>query len=91
MCTKKQPDKSFSPRVRVTDIWTKKAYKTSNIQHDFMWNNSYEQSSDFSIVLNDLEKDSQYIIKIQTIDNKKANIIMSSVDDLVKDKDKPIK
>lgn len=56
-----------------------------------IWENLYEQSGAFSIVLNDLEDDSEYVIKIQTVNTEKASITMTSADDLVKDKDKPTK
>lgn len=56
-----------------------------------IWENSYEQSADFSIVLNDLVADSEYDIKVQTINTQNVNITMTSTDDLVKEKEKPSK
>lgn len=56
-----------------------------------IWENSYSQSGDFSIELNDLEIDSEYVIRIQTTDTKKVSLVITSEMDLAKDKEKPDK
>ena len=56
-----------------------------------VWENSYEQSSDFSIELKDLKADSEYIIKTHTIDTRKVHLTITSTECLVKDIERPSK
>ena len=56
-----------------------------------VWENSYKQSNDFSIDLKDLKADSEYIIKVQSIDTRKFHLSITSPECLVKDIEKPNK
>ena len=54
-----------------------------------VWENSYEQSGNFDIVLDHLIADQEYLVCIQTTDTKKVHMVLTSPDNLVKDKETP--
>lgn len=56
-----------------------------------VWENSYEQSGDFDIVLEHLIADQEYLVCIQTTDTKKVHMVITAPDNLVKDKETPDK
>lgn len=54
-----------------------------------VWENSYEESTDFVIELQEVKADSKYILKIQTVETKNVNLTITSSENLVEDKEKP--
>ncbi len=56
-----------------------------------VWENSYEQSGDFDIVLEHLTADQEYLVCIQTTDTIKVHMVLTSPDNLVMDKETPDK
>lgn len=58
---------------------------------EVIWNNSYQEDSKFKIVLNDIKADNEYLLIIETTQSKKVNLIITSDNKLVRDKEKPEK
>ena len=56
-----------------------------------VWENSYKQSGDFDIILEHLIADQEYLVCIQTTDTTKVHMVLTSPDNLVKDKKTPDK
>lgn len=54
-----------------------------------IWDSIYNQNCDFTIDLQEVQADSEYIIKVQAKDAQKVNLVMLSTDNLVKEKEKP--
>lgn len=62
-----------------------------NSSDETVWNHSYNENTNFKIELTDLKADSEYLLKITTVQSKKVNLTITTEEKLVKDKDKPNK
>lgn len=62
-----------------------------NSSGEAVWDDTYAQSGDYRIELNSISEDEEYTLAIQTEQTKKVTLNISSLEKLVKSKDKPLK
>lgn len=62
-----------------------------NSNGELVWNSTYAQSGDYQIELKSISADEEYMLAIQTEQTKKISLNISSLEKLVKSKDKPVK
>lgn len=64
--------------------------KIFNLQdNEIAWSAKYSEDSVFTIELRNMKKDCEYVIKIETVQSIKTELIISSETGLVKDIEKP--
>lgn len=62
-----------------------------NSNGESVWDSTYEQSGDYQIELKSISAGEEYTLAIQTEQTKKVTLNISSLEKLVKRKDKPVK
>ena len=62
-----------------------------NSNGESVWDSTYKQSGDYQIELKSISADEEYTLAIQTEKTKKVTLNISSLEKLVKNKDKPVK
>lgn len=62
-----------------------------NSNGESVLDSTYEQSGDYQIELKSISADEEYTLAIQTEQTKKVTLNISSLEKLVKSKDKPVK
>lgn len=58
---------------------------------EVVWSDTYQEDSNFIIELYDVKANSEYLLKVETIQSKKVNLTITSDNNLIKDNEKPEK
>ncbi len=64
---------------------------TDTATNDVIWNGEYSKDANFTIELNDLKANREYLLAIRAVQSRKVTLQVTSNTKLVKDKEKPDK
>ncbi|MCI8380083.1 MAG: hypothetical protein HFH72_16525 [Lachnospiraceae bacterium] len=83
---------STEPRERARQIMIAKNNVTIQVldtsSNETIWNQSYNENTNFKIELTDLKADSEYLLQITTVQSKKVTLTITTEEKRIKDKDK---